>query len=291
MVSARKLKLGVINSLWAYAEQLSVEGSLERIARLGLQHVDILGILHGDPHILSRADKKRIQRHLRELKLTFGSLILLPPGNIATTDEGEREACWRYVQAGIDQAAKWGGSQVLFNGGKRVFGVPKVEAWKKSVDFLHGAAEYAGSQGISINLEAEPYIYFLVNDLETTLRMLHDVDHACCMTTLDVGHLNLSRDAPDELAPARPWTMRLHLSENDGKLHANDVLGTGSVDFAGYLQAVQAMEFGEPCRQKGLDFVAVMELGILDDPIPDPDEYARRSMSHVLVEAPFLTLE
>lgn len=282
------MKLGVITSLWAYAEQISVVDSLQRISEMGLRHVDILGILHGDPLKLSHAEKTAIGARLQALDLVAGSLIMLPPGNIASAVKEEISRCKAYVQAGIDFISSIGGWQVLINGGKRSFALPHSESWENSVCFLRDVADYAQKKGVTVTLEAEPYVYFLVNDLATTLRMVTEVNHPNCQTVVDVGHMNLSRDAAQTLEAVKPWTVRVHLSENNGLLHANDILGSGSVDIAAYLQALYAMGFNSACRQRGKDFVIVMELGVLGDPIPDPDDYARRSMEHILKIAPFL---
>ena len=96
------MKLGVITSLWAYAENLPVVETLDRIANLGLRHVDILGFLHGALLELTDDEKEQIRERVIELDFVVGSLIMLPPGNIASIDQDEREACWNYVRAGID---------------------------------------------------------------------------------------------------------------------------------------------------------------------------------------------
>jgi len=118
------MKLGVITSLWAYVERLSVVDTLERIAALGLRHVDILGIMHGDPMTLSAFERMAIRKNLSSLNLVLGSLVLLPPGNLASEDLDEKDRCWEAVRAGIDMIAELGGRQVLFNGGKRAVDVP-----------------------------------------------------------------------------------------------------------------------------------------------------------------------
>lgn len=283
------MKLGVITSLWAYVERLSVVDTLERIAALGLCHVDILGIMHGDPMTLSAFERKAIRKNLSSLNLVLGSLVLLPPGNLASEDLDEKDRCWEAVRAGIDMIAELGGRQVLFNGGKRAFDVPHGRSWTNAVGFMRRASEYAQKNDVYITLEAEPYVYFLVNDLDTTCKMVKEVDHPHFMTALDIGHMNLSRDAPETLAALKPWTLRIHLSENDGVLHANDLLGTGTVDFGSYLRTIEDLGFEETCAQRGMELVAVMELGILGQAIEDADEYARRSRDHVLQVAPFIT--
>lgn len=284
------MKLGVITSLWAYVEKISVVETLERISSLSLRHVDILGFLHGDPIQLSDSEKEQIRNELASHNFVLGSLILLPPGNIASDDEEEKRVCWNYVRAGIDLSAYLGGKQVLFNGGKRAFGVDHLQSWRNAISFIRKASTYAKENGVYVTVEAEPDVYYLVNDLETTCRMVEDVDHPHCMTAVDLGHMSLSRDAPETLEAIKPWVMRIHLSENDGLLHANDQLGTGTVPIGSYLEYIHQHGFDEVCSRREMELVAVMELGVLGQNINDADAYARHSMEYVLKVAPFMSV-
>jgi sugar phosphate isomerase/epimerase len=194
------------------------------------------------------------------------------------------------VKAGIDLIAELGGNQVLFNGGKRAFGVPHAETWTRAAGFLAQAADHAQKTSVYITLEAEPYVYFLVNDIGSTLEMLREVDHPHLLAAVDIGHMNLSREGPEALQEIEPWIGRVHLSENDGLLHANNILGTGSVDFRLYLEAMQTSDLVAKQAARGVELTTVMELGVLGDEILDPDGYTRRSMQYVLSIAPFMTI-
>lgn len=282
------MKLGVITSLWAYANALPVVDTLDRIASLGIRHVDILGILHGHPEKLEARERKEIRERLKSNNLILGSVILLPPGNIASHQPDEIEACMKYVKAGIDMSAELGGEQILFNGGKRSFGIPHAQSWDNAAKFLSQAADYAQSKGIDITVEAEPYVYFLVNDFETTLRIVRQVDHPNLLAALDIGHMNLSRDEPGLIADISDWLGRVHFSENDGLLHDNAILGTGTVLYEQYLPALLKPGLELAAESRGYDLCAVMELGVLGDPIHAPDDWAARSLAHIIRMAPEL---
>jgi sugar phosphate isomerase/epimerase len=284
------MRLGVMTSLWAYAKKLSVMESLERISSLGIYHVDILGILHGHPLQFSTREKEQIRDQLSSHQLALGSLILLPLENIASKDKEENLACWHYVQAGIDLMAYWGGKQVLFNGGKRAFGVDHIRSWQNAVRFIREASTYAQEKDVYVTVEAESYIYYLENDLETTRLIVEDVDHPHCVTLVDLGHMNLSLDAPETLEAIKPWTMRIHLSENDGLLHANDQLGTGMVPKGSYLEYLHQHSFDQVCSRRKIELIAVMELGVLGQDISDADAYARDSMEYALKSASFMSV-
>lgn len=282
------MKLGVITSLWAYAEDLPLWETLERIAALGIRYVDILGSLHGDPLLLSAWEKRRILERLKSLDLVPCNLVLLPPGNIASEDESEVEACWEYVQAGMEFIAFLRGDQALFNGGKRALGVPHQKSWDNAVAFMRRASEYGQQAGVFITLEAEPYVYFLVNDLDTTLRMVEEVDHSHFLATVDLGHMNLSRDAPGALERLKGRIAHIHLSENDGLLHANKVIGTGTVSTGDYLQALRDLGVEGECAERGIELVAALELGVRGERIDDPDNWVRCSVEYVTNLVPFI---
>lgn len=282
------MKLGVITSLWAWAENLSLGQTLERIAALGIRYVDILGFLHGDRLLLSPSEKRRILERLQSLSLIPCSLVLLPPGNIASQDESEVKACWEYIRAGMEFMAFLGGDQVLFNGGKRTFSVPHQKSWDKAVTFMRRASEYAQEAGVFITLEAEPYVYFLVNDLDSTLRMVGEVDHPHFLAAVDLGHMNLSRDAPWALERLKGRIAHIHLSENDGLVHANQIIGTGTVPTGEYLQVLRDLRVEEECAEREIELVAALELGVGGESIDDPDSWVRRSVEYVTNLARFL---
>lgn len=284
------MKLGIITSLWAWAGNLPLEPTLERMAALGVRYVDILGHLHGDPLLLSASEKQRILRRLRALALSPCSLILMPPGNVASQDEAEVKACWEYVLAGMELIAFWGGNQVLLNSGKRELGVPHRESWDNAVAFMRHTAEVAQGMNVFVTVEAEPYVYFLVNDLDTTARMVAEVDHPHFLATIDLGHMNLSRDAPQSLERLKSQIAHVHLSENEGLVHANKVLGTGTVPLQQYLQALRDLEVEKECTRRGIQLTVAIELGVRGEPIDDPDSWAQRSIQYVTTVAPFVEL-
>ena len=285
-----KMKLGVITTPWAISSGLSLPETFARIAAMGFQYVDIAGFLVGDPLALSREQKKKAIAALHQHELTPACVALWPPGNIASPDEAEQEHCFEYIRAGIDLAAGYGARKVLFNAGQRVIGLDHRLTWRSSVSFMRRCADYAFERDIWVLVESEPYTYYLVNDLATTVQIIHEVDRPNFLTIVDLGHMSLSRESPAALADAASVIAHIHITDNDGLLHANEMIGSGMTPTADYMTAINDSPAMSHCDARGDELVAVMELGVPGDTIDSPERLVRKSTAHVKKVAPFLTL-
>jgi len=285
------MKLGVITTPWAIAFGLGLPETFARIAAMGFRYVDILGILHGDPLALSEAQKQEAVDALQRHRLTPACFVLWPPGNVASPDTAERERCLEYVRAGIDFGSRFGARKVLFNAGQRVIGLDHRQAWPNSVSFMRRCADYALEQDVWILIESEPYVYYLVNDLDTTIQLIRDVDRPNFLTVVDLGHMSLSRESSAALADAASTIGHIHITDNDGLLHANNIIGSGTTPVAEYLAAINASPAQSYCTARNDQLVAVMELGVRGDTIDSPERWVRESTAYVQEVAPFLTMD
>lgn len=284
------MKLGVITTPWAIASGLSLSETFARIAAMGFKYVDISGILVGDPLALSEAEKQEAIEALHRHELTPACVALWPPGNVASPDEAEQAHCFEYIRAGIDLAAGYGARKVLFNAGRRVIGLDHRQAWLNSISFMCRCADYALERDIWVLVESEPYVYFLVNDLATSLQIIREVDRPNFLTIVDLGHMSLSRESPDALVDVASMIAHVHITDNDGLLHANNIVGSGTTPVAEYLAAINDSPAASYCAARNDELVAVMELGVPGDAIDSPERWARESLAHALEVAPFLTL-
>jgi sugar phosphate isomerase/epimerase len=284
------MKLGVITTPWAIAYGLSLAETFTRIAVMGFHYVDVSGILVGDPLALSGAQKQEAIDSLKRHELTPACLALWPPGNVASPDEGEQKCCFEYIRAGIDFGARLGARKVLFNAGRRVIGLDHQQAWHNAVSFMRRCADYALERDMWVLVESEPYVYFLVNDLATSLQMIREVYRPNFLTMVDLGHMLLSRESPGALVDAAPMIAHIHITENDGALHANNIIGSGATPVADYMAAINASPAAPHCAARGDELVAVMELGVPGDNIDSPERWVRESTAHVQEVAPFLIL-
>jgi sugar phosphate isomerase/epimerase len=214
------------------------------------------------------------------------------PHNIPSASERESDENLEYLKAAVDLALVWGVNQIMLNAGQWAYDVGRQEAWARSVSFLQRLCDYAAGRGIFIAQETEPYVWFLVNDVASTLRMMEDVDRPNLTTLVDLGHMALAREGPEELERLSGSIIHGHFSDHEPHRHTNQVIGTGFAATGDYLDALLAMDIDEQVKRFGYDqFVMSFELGAPGDSIADPDDWVRRSIEHVRQVAPYVTLD
>ncbi len=190
------MKIGMLTGLWYVAGEATLVESLQRAAALGFRYVDLHGVFHAGPAQLSLQARQQVKTELEELGLRARNYVLHSPHNPVSASAAELEASFAYLREGIDLCLFWGINQLMLNPGQWVYGVPRQQAWGTALRFIQRVCGYAASRGIFIALEAEPYVWFLVNDIPSTVRMLADVDRKNFTVLVDLGHMGLSRESP-----------------------------------------------------------------------------------------------
>lgn len=285
------MKIGIVTGLWQIAGSASLVESLQRAAALGFRYVDVQGSLHGSPAHLGSAERRAVQMELRTLGLEPRNYILHAPHNLASMSQGEMEHCYEYLCQGIDLALSWGGRQIMLNPGQWAYGLSREAAWARAVRFLQRLCDYARPRDVRIVLEAEPYVWYLAHDITSTIRMLEDVDRPNVAALVDLGHMALAREGPQELARLADAIVHAHLSDHEADRHTNQVAGTGVTRTGDYLAALAELEIRGRLPRLGHDELVVsLELGSPGDRIEDADDWARRSLQHVRRVAPHVQL-
>lgn len=269
---------------------MSLVESLKEIASHGIRYVDICGKWHGDPTLLTPQEKKEVARVLIDLGLTSSNLLMLTPGNIAAEDPEERRRCLDYVERCLEFAAMLGGKQVLYDAGDKIIGIPNHRAWQNSVDFSRRVGDLAATYGIMLTMEIEPCAYAMMIDIDQMVVYLADVNRANVLANLDIGHLAISRDSAADLRKVIDKAIHVHISDNDGLTHSNDIIGTGAALIGEYLNACIDFGIDETARRYGVEPVAALELGLYGMQVEDRHHWVRASMDHVFRVAPRITL-
>jgi sugar phosphate isomerase/epimerase len=281
------MKIGIVTGLWLVAESASLVESLRRAAALGFRYVDVQGTLHGSPAQLDMADRQAVKVELATLGLVPRNYILHAPHNPASASEGELEYCYHYLCEGIDMALLWGGQQLMLNPGQWAFGVSREVAWERAVRLLQRLCHYARPRAVQIVLEAEPYVWYMVHDIASTMRMLEDVDRPNIAVLADMGHMALAREGPGDLARLGDSLIHAHLSDHEPSRHTNQVVGTGTTRVGDYFEALRALDIDRRVRRFGHDELVVsIELGAPGDRIVDADGWVRRSLHYLHNVAP-----
>ena len=285
------MKIGMLTGLWYVAGEATLVESLQRAAALGFRYVDLHGVFHAGPAHLSLQARLQVKTELETLRLTARNYVLHAPHNPASSSPAELEAGIEYLREGIDLCLYWGINQLMLNPGQWVYGVPRQQAWVNAVRFIQRVCDYAASRGIFIALEAEPYVWFLVNDIPSTARTLADVDRENLTVLVDLGHMGLSWESPEDFARLGDRIIHAHFSDHEKFRHTNQVIGTGVTPTAEYLGWLQSTDIDRRVRRFGYDELVVsFELGAPGDQMLDPDDQVRRSLEYVRHIAPFMSL-
>jgi sugar phosphate isomerase/epimerase len=250
------MKLGLINSAWAQSGRDTAFG-IRMTKEIGFDSIDIFA----DPLDSDARERRLIRRECEKVGLPVVSLACVAVGLIDFNPSVQRfhlDRCRRY----LDLAYEFDARNLLLVLGEYIWEkqvIPPAEQWQTGVRNVRELGKYAVDLGLEIALELEPFKLSLVNNVESMLRFLDDVNHPAVRANIDVSHLQLSRTAPEELRRLKGRATHVHLSDCDGKVHGDLPPGRGVVDFVPYLKEIKAL---------GIDGAVSIEL----EYSPQPDK-------------------
>lgn len=232
------MKLGLINSAWAQAGRDTAFG-IRTTKEIGFDTIDIFA----DPLDLDARERRLIRRECERVDLPIVSIACVAVGLIDFNPSVQRfhlERCRRYLDLAYEYEAK----NVLLVLGEYIWErqvIAPAEQWQTGVRNVRELGKYAADLDLLIALELEPFKLSLVNNVETMLQFLQDVDHPAVRANIDVSHLLLSGTKAEELRRLKGLATHVHLSDCDGKVHGDLPPGRGVVDFLPYLREIKAL--------------------------------------------------
>jgi len=230
------MKLGLINSAWAQAGRDTAWG-IRMTKEIGFDTIDIFT----DPLDIDIRERRLIKRECDRAGLPIVSIACVAAGLIDFNPSVQRfhlERCRKYLDLAYEYEAK----NVLLVLGEYIWErqvIPPAEQWQTGVRNLRELGKYAAELGVQIALELEPFKLSLVNNVESMVRFIDDVNHPAVRANIDVSHLQLSGTAPEELRRLKGKAVHVHLSDCDGKVHGDLPPGRGVVNFAPYLREIK----------------------------------------------------
>ena len=252
------MKLGLINSAWAQAGKGTAFG-IQKTKEIGFDTIDIFT----DPLDIDIKERRLIKRECDKAGLPIVSIACVAVGLIDFNPSVQRFHMQR-CQAFLDLCYEYEAKNLLLVIGEYIWEkqvIPPAEQWQTGVTNLRELGKYAADLGLQIALELEPFKLSLVNNVESMLRFLNDVNLRAVQANIDVSHLLLSRTAPEELRRLKGRAIHVHLSDCDGKVHGDLPPGRGVVDFGPYLREIKGL---------GIDGAVSIELEFS----PQPDRIA-----------------
>lgn len=249
------MKLGLINSAFAQAGRGTKFG-LEKIKEIGFDTVDIFT----DPLDIDQAERDLIRTTCADLDLPIKSLCCVAVGLIDFNPSVQRFHLDR-CRAFLDLCKEFGSDNLLLVVGEYIWQqqvIPPPAQWKVGVENVRRLGEYAGTLGLEIAIELEPFALSLVNTVDTMLRFLDEVDlPEVVAANCDISHLYLMEIDPSEVRRLAGRIAHVHLSDCDGKVHGDLPPGRGAVPIDQYLAEI---------RDSGFDRVVSIELEYSPDP-------------------------
>lgn len=250
------MKLGLINSAWAQAGRDTAWG-IHKTAEIGFDCIDIFA----DPLDINAMERRLIRQECRSAGLPIVSVCCVATGLIdfnPSVQRFHRHRCQQY----LEMCCEFEADNLLLVIGEYIWNrevIPPSEQWAAGVENCQALAEYADKLGLRIALELEPFPLSLVNDVDTMVRFIDEVNHQAFKANIDVSHLHLAGVDAAELSRLGDRAIHVHISDCNGKVHGDLPPGRGVVEFAPYLSEIQKLK---------IDGVVSIEL----EYSPEPDQ-------------------
>lgn len=228
------MKLGLIENCWWSSPVDQVEG-IKIAKEMGFDSYDIFPL--NTPVQVRRAQR----RAFKEYGLPCSSFIVAANGLTDFVPEMRTDSI-EYVKRELDIGYDFESpTMVLVLGNysyeKREF-KPELQ-WNWAVEGVREIADYSQSLGIEIALEYVPYIFYLLDSVDSMTRFINDTEHPAVKANADVSHLFLKGDPPESLKRLQGKIINIHFSDCDGKVHGDLPPGRGVVPLKQYLAVLK----------------------------------------------------
>jgi D-psicose/D-tagatose/L-ribulose 3-epimerase len=230
------MKLGLINSAWAQTGRDTAYG-IRLTKEIGFDTIDIFA----DPLDIDVKERRLIKRECDRAGLPIVSVCCVAVGLVDFNPSVQRfhiDRCRAYLDLAYEFEAK----NLLLVLGEYLWQqevIPPAEQWQTGVRNVRELGKYATDLGLQIALELEPFKLSLVNNVESMVRFLDDVNHPAVKANIDVSHLQLSGTRAAELRRLKGRAIHVHMSDCDGRVHGDLPPGRGVVDFGPYLREIK----------------------------------------------------
>jgi sugar phosphate isomerase/epimerase len=263
--------------------RVPIRKTLESAHKFGFEFVEYAAYGYGDPTAMSTAQRREIVAQCKGLGLKCSQLLLANTQHMASPVEALRRKTMDYMQQCADFALELGGHQVLVCWGCGVHekGMVPEQAWMHTVAMLREYAQWGLDKGILVDMELDPHVYFVVNNLQKMAKVVEDVGLPNVFPNVDIGHLEITREGPERLEKVKDRIIHVHISETDTFAHTNSIIGSGTADFRSYVDKVLALGIEENCQRLGETAVAGIEMGEPGGEVDNPDRWVQESLDYL----------
>jgi sugar phosphate isomerase/epimerase len=263
--------------------KVPIEEALHSAAKLDFTFVEYAAYDSGDPTTMSEARRSDVIKIFKDNGLQCSQMLLAKCENMASSYATKRKEAIEYMKRCADFQLELGGKQVLVCWGCGVLetGMMQEESWQHTVSSIREYAEWSLDKGILIDLELDPHVYFVVNNTVKMAKVIEDVGMPNVFPNVDIGHLCITREAPNTLEKLQSRLLHVHISETDTFEHTNSIIGTGNADFRAYIDKVIELGIEENCQKYGEACVAGIEMGEPGGEVDDPERWVKESLDYL----------
>ena len=234
------MKLGLINSAWSGTTIGTAQG-IQLTRDIGFDCIDIFA----DPLDTSPQELRTIGQTCAACALPVVSTVCCSLG-LADFNASVRRFHLDRAKRSLDLCYGLGGSNLLLVAGEYIWNqevIAPADQWHWAVAGVRELGIYAGQLDLEIALELEPFPLSIVNTIDKMDRFLLEVGQPCVKANVDISHLVLAHDPPENIAKLAGRIAHVHLSDCDGSKHGDLPPGRGVVNFRPYLKALAAAGF------------------------------------------------
>jgi sugar phosphate isomerase/epimerase len=269
------------------------EESLLSAVKLGFRYVEYAGIRKGNPVTMSEQEKKNVRKIVRDNSLNVTQMLLVATKETASSDRKKRDNVFDYMKSCAEFQMELGGRQLLvcWGGGLYETGISPEQSWLYMIENVGRFALWCQERNLLVGIELDPHVYFICNNTYKLARAVEDIGLPNIYPNIDVGHLVITREGPEQLEKLKNRLLHVHLSETESFAHTNSILGTGVVDFKKYVDKLIELGIENNCARFGEPCVAGIEMGSEASGgfVEDPDFWVVESLKYLASIMPELT--
>lgn len=230
----------------------SVVDTIRRIAAIGYTGIELLAdVPHAWPAGLLEEQKEQIRRALAEHQLTISNINAFMMNAVADPRQPYWHPSWtdpdphyrairrEHTKRALRLAHELGAPHITTEpGGPEFASQSRAEALQIFREELMPCIEVAESLGVGLLIEPEPEL--LIERFDQYLEFVNTLNSPRVGLNFDIGHAYcVGEDPQDWVERMAPHTVHYHLEDIAAtRVHKHLVPGTGAIDFAATLSAI-----------------------------------------------------
>ena len=270
------------------------EESLRSALKYGFRYIEYAGIRKGNPQTMTEGQRQEVRRIIKDNDLHSTQMLLVATRDTAHPDKKKRDAVFDYMKRCAEFQMELGGRQLLvcWGGGLYELGVSPEQSWLYMLENVGRFADWCLDKNLLVGIELDPHVYFICNNTYKLAKAIEDIGLPNVYPNIDVGHLVITREEPEQLEKLKNRMLHVHLSETESFAHTNSILGTGVVPFRSYVEKCLELGIEENCLRHGEPCVAGIEMGSEASGafVENPDLWVEESLKYLSTTLPELTL-